>query len=394
MAQRKRSLSFTGEPVSNKSFKLTHSPVPTSSRVKSIKSVLPSQSQGHLHKADSAREPALNIPVLAATILYAAFEHVDHWPAPLVKAYADDCFGSRSWVDDKRCRLLVNNLALAHQHHTMTSDNNNEDPEELISEAIVVADAYKKFEQASEKDDNISSMNQKPPTPAPSPPKGNNGASLTRSPPQKLKSGLLKSRKRPRDGDSSDSGDEEECALTVQVKNNGKSSDSGDGNSSSSGEEDEEVVVATNGASSPKNSASAVPAGSPVKTEAPRRFDLYPIQQRRLNLLRVRQRFFGANLDYAQTSISSSLAERLDVRSKQNSGLLQTLPSFTTVPAVRGMVAENLEKWLQSPALAGLARNLFSSTVQNMKNIDPPLDADLRAVDSIVGMRLKANQVR
>jgi integrator complex subunit 1 len=57
------------------------------------------------------------------------------------------------------------------------------------------------------------------------------------------------------------------------------------------------------------------------------------------------------------------------------------------------MVAENLEKWLQSPALAGLARNLFASTVQNMKNIDPPLEADLRAVDSILDMRLKANQV-
>jgi len=120
---------------------------------------------------------------------------------------------------------------------------------------------------------------------------------------------------------------------------------------------------------------------------------LYPIQQRSLNLVRVRQRFFGANLKCAQDSISSSLSERLDVRSKQNSGLLQTLPSFTAVPAVRRMIAENLEKWLQSPALAGLARLLFSSTVKNMKNIDPLLDADRRAIDCILGMRLKANQV-
>jgi len=70
------------------------------------------------------------------------------------------------------------------------------------------------------------------------------------------------------------------------------------------------------------------------------------------------------------------------------------LPSFTAIPAVRRLIADNLERWLQSPALAGLARALFSATVSQMRNVDPPLVEDLRALDSILGMKLKANQVR
>jgi integrator complex subunit 1 len=60
---------------------------------------------------------------------------------------------------------------------------------------------------------------------------------------------------------------------------------------------------------------------------------------------------------------------------------------------VRKLVAANLEKWLQSPALAGLARSLFISTVNHIKIVDPPLNDDLRVIDSIVGMNLKSNQV-
>lgn len=378
VAQRKRSLSTSGDPVSNKSFKLTHSPVPTSSRVKSIQL---SQAPGNLHKrADKVGKPSFNIPVLAATILYTAFQHVDHWPAPLVKAYADDCFGPRSWVDDKRCRLLVDNLSLAHEKTAFPPATSQHGSVELMSGAQLVARAYQKFEQTPEENGDRNAQRKGPP--ATSPTKQTPGASLTKSSPEKLKRGSAsKTRKRPRDGDSSNR------PATANAQNKGKAGgDSGDGGSSSSGEEDEEaeeVAVVT----------AKSPPGAAAKSVQPQRFDLYPIPQCRLNLLRVRQRFFGANLDCAHNSISSSLSERLDVRSKQNSGLLQTLPSFTAVPAVRGMVAENLEKWLQSPALAGLARNLFASTVQNMKNIDPPLEADLRAVDSILDMRLKANQV-
>ena len=123
-------------------------------------------------------------------------------------------------------------------------------------------------------------------------------------------------------------------------------------------------------------------------------FRLYPIRQRHLNLVRVRQRFFGANREYAQKLVSSSLSSRLDVKTKQNSGLLQSLPSFTAIPGIRSLIARNLEKWLQSPALAGLARTLFSCTVNEMKNVDPPLEEDIKAIDSMLSMKLKANQVR
>lgn len=126
--------------------------------------------------------------------------------------------------------------------------------------------------------------------------------------------------------------------------------------------------------------------GSNIKT-------MYPIQQRLLRLERVRQRFFGINLEKAHELITVCFCDRLDVKSKQNSSLLHCLPSFTSIPGVRCLIAANLEKWLQSPALAGLARTLFSSTVNNMKNVDPPLPEDLQAIDSFIGMRLKANQV-
>jgi integrator complex subunit 1 len=120
---------------------------------------------------------------------------------------------------------------------------------------------------------------------------------------------------------------------------------------------------------------------------------VYPITQSNLDVTRVRQRFFDQNLFYAFDLISSSLLDRLDVKSKQNSGLLQSLPAFTPIPGVRFLIASSLEKWLQSPALAGLARFLFSSTVNQMKNVDPPLEEDLKTIDAVLAMKLKANQV-
>lgn len=128
---------------------------------------------------------------------------------------------------------------------------------------------------------------------------------------------------------------------------------------------------------------------------APRKFSiLYPLQQlENINLERVRQRYFGANLEVARSLIASSLQERLDYKSKQNLALLQALPLFTTIPRVRSLVAANLSKWLQSPALASLARALFTATVNNIENADPPLLDDLSAIESILSMNVKANQM-
>jgi integrator complex subunit 1 len=189
------------------------------------------------------------------------------------------------------------------------------------------------------------------------------------------------------------------------VRNNAKLDD-GDGDDSSSGEEDEEVVVTakSNGKESmdivPESQGSAVSTSLSTSTngvdamqQSPKANNVYPITQSNLDVTRVRQRFFDQNLFYAYDLISSSLLDRLDVKSKQNSGLLQSLPAFTPIPGVRFLIASSLEKWLQSPALAGLARFLFSSTVNQMKNVDPPLEEDLKTIDAVLAMKLKANQV-
>ena len=49
-------------------------------------------------------------------MLFISIRHLDHWPAPLVRAYAEDCFGERLWVDDEKCKDLVQNLSLIHRH--------------------------------------------------------------------------------------------------------------------------------------------------------------------------------------------------------------------------------------------------------------------------------------
>ena len=99
------------------------------------------------------------------------------------------------------------------------------------------------------------------------------------------------------------------------------------------------------------------------------------------------------NLQHAHKAIAGSLSERLDLKSKQNSKLLMALPSFVSIPAVRLLTAQHLERWLQSPALSAQARTLFAATVQNMSNVDPPLPEDIQAIDSIMEMKPKANQL-
>ena len=85
----------------SKAIKLSHSPTPASAR----------HFNKHQANANTSSEysPTVNIQVVATTILYLAFSHLDHWPVQLVKAYAEDCFGPRSWVDNESCKLLVDN---------------------------------------------------------------------------------------------------------------------------------------------------------------------------------------------------------------------------------------------------------------------------------------------
>jgi hypothetical protein len=383
VAGRKRALSLTGDPerMPSKSTKLTHSPVP-----------------GTRHKVPQAgkRKNTWNVPAMVATIIYTAFHHLDHWPAPLIKAYADDCFGPRLWVDDDRCRLLVDNLALVHSMAPAQAD------EQKVRDAATVADAYRTFE--------LTPLNEEEDAdPDVSFPSLQHRGSMSSTGSAKLhRSTSLDSQgdnsgtNEQAYGDDSNSGDEEEHVLDSAVRNNAKLDDS-DGDSSS-GEEDEEVVVTNK--SNGKESMDAVPESQGTEVSlststngvdamqlSPKASNLYPITQSNLDVTRVRQRFFDENLFYAYDLISSSLLDRLDVKSKQNSGLLQSLPAFTPIPGVRFLIASSLEKWLQSPALAGLARFLFSSTVNHMKNVDPPLEEDLKTIDAVLAMKLKANQV-
>ncbi|GAX12642.1 hypothetical protein FisN_13Lh110 [Fistulifera solaris] len=301
---RKRSLSFSNNEVtSNKFMKTTHSPNPVGRKL-----------------VDHAVMPHYSLATLAATILYASFAHLDHWPPSLVKAYADDVFGPRLWIDDANCRLLVQNLELCHRSSVIPTTS-----EEGMAQAAMVSEAYQELSVSS-------------PT-------------ISR-------------------GSVSSYGSSQE---------QGKRKRGESGNSSSSGEEDEEIELTAKGGSN--------------KATRGREISSYPVNQTNLDLESVRPRYFGVNFEVAVDRIASSLFERLDVKSKQNSGLLQALPMFVSIPKVRSLIASNLSKWLQSPALAGLARTLFSATVNHMKHEDPPLPDDLLAIDSILAMRLKANQL-
>lgn len=299
---RKRALSFNNSDAS-KFLKTSHSPIPAGRKL-----------------VDHTVAPHFPVATLAATILYSALSHLDHWPSSLAKAYADDIFGPRLWVDEPNCRLLVKNLELCHQSSvppTMSPEG--------MAQAALIAEAYKD--------------------------------QLICSPTNQIRRGSLSS--------------------TGSCQEQRKRKIGSSGNSSSSGEEDDEVVL----------------SAKEDKTITSRKKSGYPIIQEHLDLEAVRHRYHGANLEAARDRIASSLHERLDVKSKQNSGLLQALPLFVSIPRIRSLIASNLSKWLQSPALAGLARTLFSATVHHMKHEEPPLPDDLLAIDSILAMRLKANQL-
>ncbi len=116
-----------------------------------------------------------------------------------------------------------------------------------------------------------------------------------------------------------------------------------------------------------------------------------------ITLDKVRDRYFFSNGDFASKMLGDSLRERLDMKVKQNWGLLSTLPDFVVNATVRKITSSHLEKWLQSPALSGLARNLLSAVVENIGNAGvgyPPLEEDVETISNILSMKLKSNQVR
>jgi integrator complex subunit 1 len=402
---RKRGLSFDkavgSEVVSNKSLKSVHGQSP----------MVGKRAQSY------ATKPQMHIKVVAATILYVAMEPLDHWPMPLVEVYAEDCFGPRMWVDDPACRPLVQNLSLIHRD----DDNICENSTKLEADGSKVAEFYRNEKEKlknnfyPQQGSMASSLSCTPRT-SPAPSIGDISArkrsesmgsesskGVSYSPASKIKNSLQAKTlatsfmRSKNDGDTSDSGDEEEVAIAASSFS--KPSNGDDGSSSSSGEDEEICVMnrrsldAQREMSSNALQSAADESLSPSEPPPPGIKLTYPLQQQKLNFSRVRQRYFGQNLELSYLAVSEKLRERLDTKSKQNSGLLQCLPYFASIPRVRAIITANLEKWLQSPALSGLARALFSKTVNNMKNVDPPLPADLEALDNILRMRLKANQL-
>ena len=401
---RKRSISMTGEPslattgTGGKAAKLSQhhlSPAPQS-RNKAVVG-----SHHRLLHAGNNSKPSLDVRVFAATCLYAGFQHLDHWPVPLVRAYAEDCFGPRLWVDLPQCAALVENLALVHHDGDAMEENDGSNNKELAQDALLVHEVYEKFDSGAAEvvDHETSGLLEVASLAADELTSDRMGVRWHHS---SLSSGSFESA-----GSGNGLHRDNQPWLNVGVA----ASDSASGGSQKKrsegiGSETQKIVVGVgtllgkddkNNVVLTRSEEQSSKAGSDDNGDSyaatPPTEAIYPLAQRRVNITRVRQRFYGKNLEAAHAVIVSTLTDRVDVKSKQNSNLLQCLPSFTSIPGVRYQIAANLEKWLQSPALAGLARTLFTSTVSSMKNTDPPLDEDLKAIDSILSMRLKANQV-
>jgi hypothetical protein len=306
--------------------KLTHSPVPPSGTARAgTKMTSNNDSSGGQQQYP---RPSLNVSILAATILYGALQHIDHWPAPLMKVYADDCFGARKWVDLKECELLVKNLALAHAPEN-EGNNNNEVGESVAlmvaADADTVAATYRDF--VVEEGESIPTI--------------------------KRSTSVESSQGRRNSLSSTGSHSIGHHPTGISVPDDSidmeEEKDESDGGESSSGDEDDEVeeLLVTMNGNSPN-----VLASSPRNEHAVEERKLYPVNQRLINVDEIRQRYFGSNRHSAHEMIVKSLSGRLDVKSKQNSGLLFTLPSFMAVPEVRQVATENLERWLQSPAVS------------------------------------------
>ena len=352
-AGRKRGMSITSsvEETASKVAKTnpTMSPMMTSALQRSVSTE---------HKI------SVPIQIVAASIFYLSLRHMTHWPAQLLHAYAEDAFGPRLWVDHKDCEWFVANLQLAHDRQTLEM----EAAHHLLQEAEQVANYYAIMMANLPSDDEGAEENEVYSNPHPG------SFTFSSGDTELVRQGSIEEAQYSDGG--SDSGEEEVVDMGSAVKSISRSGDGDD--SSSSGEEEVLTMEASFDVAN--------------KTKKPP-LDLYPVPPIRINFERIRPRYFGINSEIGSMAIAQALSVRLETKSKQNSRLLQTLPDFCTLPGVRSLIAANLEKWLQSPALSGAARTLFSSAVHNLKDCDPPLPQDLEAIDAVLDMQLKANQL-
>ncbi len=303
-------------------------------------------------------------------------------------SFAEDSFGSRTWVDDERCKFLVQNLAL-----TFTNSNGSET--KLTSED---EDRYSEHCNTFLGDVDENCTLEKPPhQPA--------HADTVNSKIRTMSIDATKLINAANNSESDSDSENEEGVLTVapgstKMPRKRKRS-AGNDVSSSSGEEASEEESMVPNASSAKMTKTGHKEGSrkdqkeKIVSQSNGKSKLSDWWCReKVDLSKVRPRFYGANKILANSMIGAALSHRLDMRVKQNSSLLSSLPTFTSVPVVRKIASQNLEKWLQSPALSGLARKLFSHIACGIKNTDPPLEEDVSTITTILSMKLKTNQVR
>jgi len=313
--------------------------------------------------------------IFALSVLFTCMRHLDHWPATLVKAYAEDCFGERYWVDDELCQDLVANLSAVHT----ASDISNEI---LDTSTLDLARLF-----ANHHSNHIDNPEAEVASILPSKLKLNN----------KLQTSSYHEDTRNKDPVSdSDSGDEEMIVEEMSVSSNSNKVHNINShhsllelNASSKLVQpmeqtcNEERIKRKN---YDETNKPLIPKEIPVEKNQ-------KITERHLNLEKIRPRYVGENKLLAHRIIVEVLSCRLQSKTRHYSQLLTTLKDFITIPRIRSLIAQNLERWLQSPALSGLARTLFSSIVKCMENNDPALKEDIHAIDSILSMQLKANQV-
>eukprot|EP00804_Cyclotella_cryptica_P023942 CCRYP_010070-RB/>CCRYP_010070-RB protein AED:0.03 eAED:0.03 QI:390/1/1/1/0.8/0.83/6/266/1137 len=288
----------------------------------------------------SLPESVCNHQVFAATVLYSVLQHMDHWPIELMKVFAEDAFGPRTWVDNEQCQDLVSNLQMS-----LCPDASDE---AIDAASSVIADEAESY---------FSSLIS--------------GSERTESSPKSLPPSrvVISSQKR--------------TPSAKEVRTQSMQTEAMDDSASSSSGEEEVLESAVREVGTITHPYHDVHS-SGILNKLLRRS---PSSNRR-----IRSRYLGHNLDLAYEAISDALTDRLSSKAKQNSRLLQALPGFLCIPRIRCLSSRHLEKWLQSPALAGLARHLLAQIARNLANEDPPLPDDVEVIDNVLKMKLKANQ--
>ena len=320
---------------------------------------------GKLEANGPAAEALFLPPVFAATVFFIAFRHSCHWPAPLMGAYAEDCFGSRRWVDDERCHLLVSNITTGLED--ASDDNGGYD----LHQAQKFWEKYSTINLAPKKGKLKATVI-------------NTGDSVKRE----VTSSLSTSAKSSAHDEFST-----EQVLDTDVKvYSGEATNSTGFQSHSEPLSSSTTPLATlrqtqdnisNICSIQRKSSRELQPEGAFSSSAPAFLDLTP----------VRKRYFGVNLQGCQQLAIQALVERLQSKKvKQNSKLLGALPSFISIPKVRALSAQHLERWLQSAALSLLAKGVFTSCVKSLKNQDPPLPEDIQVIHYILNMKLKSHQ--